>query len=437
MTTHIGNSLRIAAAAALILTTASTSAQEAAATAAPAPGGAPAAAAVVPVAAPAPAPAAKSPGVTVYGTLNANFQITQAKGATNPAESVSARNAVSIDSSNVGVKAQAEVVGGLTVIGQCETSASIDGIDVKGICNRNSRVGVQSQYGTLFYGNWDTPFKAAAYGTKADDPFQNTDAFGYQAILGSPGFNYRSGGWSTSSTATVGGFDVRANNSVAYHSPKVYGVSVKLQYSASENADAKGSSIPQLVSGGVNYEWEGLSLLAAYERHYDSYGLAVVAGNPTTHNTVDSAWRVGAGYQLDTPAGATTFGVLVDQLVFTQDNAAVGDVKEAKRLAWQVSAKHRLGDHELRARYDSAGEADGELQGGGSGDAPDTGATQITVGYAYHLAKAAHAYVSYTRIFNERNAQYTLPIGGSPAVAGKTPAGAEPQALGLGIRYSF
>jgi predicted porin len=430
MRTHTTKTLCGAAVAALILSTASASAQEAPA-APPTP------------AAPAPAPTAAAPtpkaSVTVYGTLNGNFQITQAKGATNPAESVVARNAVSIDSSNVGVRAQADLGNGLGVTAQCETSASFDGIDAKGICSRNSRVGVTSAYGTLFFGNWDTPFKGATAGTKVDDPFLSTDVFGYQSIIGSPGYNYRSGAWSTASDTKIAGFDVRASNSVGYHSPKWSGVSVKLQYAASEFASATGSSIPQLASVAVNFDHEGLSLLAASEVHWDSYGLSTIAGNATTHGTRDVAGRVGAGYQLDSPFGATTLSVLADLLAYGQENAAVNAVKSYSRFAWQIAAKHRYGDHELRARFDAAGEADATLASGSTAaySTRGTGAKQLTLGYAYHLSKAAQAYLSYTRLANDKAATYTLTIGGSPAVAGATKAGADPQALALGLRYSF
>lgn len=437
MRTHISKALRIAAAASFISTCASAGAQEAGAAPAATP-----APTVAPTVAPAPAPAApaaKAPSVSVYGTLNGNFQITQAKGATNPAQSVKARNAVSIDSSNVGVRAQADVGNGFGVTAQCETSASFDGIDAKGICSRNSRVGVTSPYGTLFFGNWDTPLKGATAGTRVDDPFLSTDVFGYQSIIGSPGYNYRSGGWSTASDTKIAGFDVRASNSVGYHSPKWAGVSFKLQYSASEFATATGSSIPQLFGAAVNFDYEGLSLLAASEVHYDAYGLSTIAGNPTTHETLDVAGRVGAGYQVDSAIGATTLSVLVDVLSFNQRSAAVDAVKSYSRVAFQIAAKHRYGDHELRARYDSAGEGDATLASGSTAaySTKGTGAKQLTLGYAYHLSKAAQAYLSYTKLLNDEAATYTLTIGGSPNVAGATKAGADPQALAIGLRYSF
>jgi predicted porin len=428
----------------------------------------PAAPPAAPAAEPAAAPAAKAaaapakPTVTVYGTLNGNIQTSMARGATDASKSVSARNAVSIDSSNIGVRGAADLLYGLKAVAQCETSAAIDGIGTSGICGRNSRVGLSGEWGTLFYGVWDTPFKAAAIGTKADDPFMNTDVFGFQSIMGSPGFGYRSSGWVVStpddkSFAGTTGFDVRAANSVGYHSPKIAGITAKVQYSADEFKSASGNVNPELFGVVVNYDEGPLSVLAAYEQHDDGYALAGInapkapaAATPDLTGTEfkaplgnlvaagsskDIAWRVGAGYELATPAGATTVGVLFDELRLKQEHALAGMVKEYKRQAWQVSLKHRFGNHEGRVRYSQALKGDCTIAGGDC-SADGYGAQMIAVGYAYHLAKSTQAYLSFMTIKNDENARYAPTIGGSPKVV--APAkGADPQALALGMRFSF
>ena len=407
---------------------------------------------------PAEAPAAKPPAplATIYGTLNVNFQITQAKGATAATADVKRRNAVSTDSSNIGVRGGVDVNEYIGATYQCEISAALDGISPAGICGRNSRLGIKGNWGTLWYGNWDTPFKAAAYGTRADDPFMNTDVFGYQSIMGSPGFNYRSSGWSTASNTSTTGFDVRANNSVGYHSPKFHGLSAKLQYSANEFKNASGTQNPNLYGGVVNWDYGPLaagdvkisfSVLGAYERRDDGFALAGInttaapaflaaAANTTATSSVDSAWRVGAGVQVDWSAGATTLGGLVDQLTLEQGNAPVGAVTEYKRLAWQLAFKHRYEGHEIRARYSQADAGDVTLNGGG-GSTDGYGAKMLALGYAYYITNSFQVYLHYAQIRNDLNAQYTLTIGGSPAVAGSTPRGADPLAVGLGLRYAF
>ncbi len=403
----------------------------------------------------------KPPLATIYGTLNVNFQVTQAKGATDPARDVERRNAVSTDSSNIGVRGELSVSEYAGATYQCETSANVDGIGTAGICNRNSRIGVTGMWGTLWYGNWDTPFKAAAYGTKADDPFMNTDVYGFQGIMGSPGFNYRSSGWSTASNTTTAGFDVRASNSVGYHSPKVYGLSVKLQYSANEFKNDTETQNPDLYGGVVNWDYGPIdagavklsfSVLGAYERRDDGFALAAIspaaslafgatAANTTGtttagRHTVDSAFRLGAGVQIDSPAGSTTLGGLFDQLKLEQGRAPAGAITEYKRSAWQIALKHRYQAHEIRARYSQAAEGDVTLNGGG-GSTAGYGAKMFAVGYAYFFAPTFQAYLHFAQIKNDDNAQYTFTISGSPAVAGSTPKGADPLAVCLGLRYAF
>ncbi len=406
---------------------------------------------------PAPAPAAKPADpwtslVTIYGNLNGNLQSTKAGGASNPAQDVESRWAVSFDSSALGFRGGLKANDWIGAVYQCETSASADGVSTAALCNRNSAVGAAGLWGRLFYGNWDTPFKAVAYGTKADDPFLNTDVYGYNGIMGSPGFNYRSGAFSTASNTSIIGFDVRAQNSVAYWSPKWEGLGVKLQYSANEFKNASGTQNPDLFGAAVNWDYGPVSVMAAYERHNDGFALVGINGaagaafGSTAANTAgtataaissnDSAWRVGAGYQLDWPIGATTVGVLFDQLTLKQDGAPAGAVTEYKRNAGQVSLKHRMGDHELRGRYDRALAGDCSLNGPAC-STKGYGANQFAVGYGYYVTPDFQLYVNYTRINNEYNAQYTPSIGGAPAVAGATPKGADPQALGIGLRYVF
>ena len=425
----------------------------------PGPAAVPAEPAPVPAAAaPLPAPPAAKPAlswtslVTIYGTLNANLQATQAKGATNPAQDVASRWMVSVDSSNIGFKGGLSVNEWIGAIYQCETGVAANGLSGATLCNRNSMVGISGFWGRLFLGNWDTPFKALPTGTKADDPFLSTDVYGFNAIMGSPGFNYRTSAWVTASSTPIAGFDIRASNTVAFQSARWKGLSAKLTYAANGFKNASGTQNPNLYSAAVNWDSGPFSVMAAYERHDDGFALVAVNGtagaafgstaantagtNTVANSTVDTAWRAGAGYQLDSPIGATTVGVLVDQLRLEQAHAAAGAVTRYQRLAWQVALKHRFGDHELRARFDRADAGNCSLNGPVC-SADGYGATQLSVGYAYHVAAGFQTYLSFTKITNERNAQYTFSIGGSPTISGTTPRGADPEAIGVGVRYAF
>jgi predicted porin len=443
-------------------------------------------------AAPAAAPA---PLAQIYGTLNLNLQAIGAGGAKVQANNVENRWAVSADSSNIGVKGTASVAGGFGVVYQCETSAKLDGYNnnvtagnipraLAWVCDRNSRVGLShAQYGTLFLGNWDTPFKAAYYGTKADDPFGNTDVFGANNILGSPGFNVVSGsmvvgdknGPFDSSSGRQASFDLRAQNSIAYWTPKIMGLGAKLQWSTNEFATPKYYNTtagvfplaPMLLGAAINYDDGPLSVVAAWEQHRDMQGLRSAAypgvtfigfTGPTTQwplgvPSIDTAWRVAAGYEIPTPFGPTTVAAVYEQLIYTSRNqtastgtAAGVALTEFKRPALGISAKHRYGDHELRARFNWAdkGSCKANPTAAGAGvDCSTSGldAHEVTLGYAYYLASSTQVFAFWTKIVNGANAAYTPGAGGSvsgaPAVVGGTPAGADPEAFGVGMRYAF
>ncbi len=388
----------------------------------------------------------KAPAVQVYGTLNVNLQRTEASGATTVAQNVKPRFAVSIDSSNIGVRGTLDLVHGVKGTYQCETQASIDGEDTRALCNRNSRVGLTGDFGTIFYGNWDTPFKAMAYGTKADDPFLNTDVYGFNGIMGSPGYGTRSSAWITATpsptagTGTTASFDQRAANSVAYWTPKFSGLSAKFQWGVDEFRNADGVIQPMLLSGVVNYDMGPLSVAGSVEYHEDAYGLRNInAANTNLSSSKDWAWRVAAGYEL--PLSSDSFiGVngMVDQLIYKQNDATLATAfKEYKRFAWYVGAHYRAGPHEIKARYTQAMDPD-ITQVTGTANEKDLGATSWAVGYAYHLAKSTQVYAYYTEIDNASRAKYTFPVSGAATLVGaNTPVGSKLSAGGLGIRLAF
>ncbi len=393
-----------------------------------------------PPSAPAPAPAA-TPPIQLYGTLNVNLQYTQAKGATVSTANVQPRFAIATDSTNLGVRGSLDLTHGYKGVYQCETQANLDGEDTRALCNRNSRVGIGSFWGTLWYGNWDTPFKAGHYGTKADDPFGNTDVFGFNSLMGSPGYGIRSSAFNSSAAAaTSASFDQRAANSVGYWSPKFGpGISFKLQYSVDELASANGVVRPQLFSGVFNFDRGPFSLVAASEYHEDAFGISVVnPANTGKQPSKDLAWRLAAGY--DIPLGVGTLNVMgmVDQLMYAQSDTTAG-YKDYTRLAWLLGAKFRIEDHEFRARYSQAlnpsiTAANGTTLAPGAED--NLGAQEYTLGYAFYFNKNTQLYAFYTQIMNERAARYTYPVGGAAAVAGGIPAGSDPTTFGAGIRLA-
>jgi predicted porin len=394
-------------------------------------------------------PAVGVPQVTLYGMINANLQQTKADGLT-PATNVVDRLFLSTDSSNIGVRASVGLFGDdLKGVAQCESSADIAGITgntpTKGLCNRNSRIGIQyAPLGTFFYGVWDTPFKAAIYGTKADDPFWDTDVFDFGNIMQSPGFQTANSTTPLSfPTAGLKTWEIRATNSVAFHSANWAGLSFKVQYSANGYTGAHAGQDPDIYGAVLNYDNGPFSASAAFERHDDYYGLAAINGskganfgsaaaNALSVGSHDQAWQLAAGYELPTH---TTIAAVVNDLYYNQ-GGAVGSVEQYTRFAWHVSVAQRLGQNEFKARFDDASADTCSLRGGGACNAKDYGAWNLVLGYTYWFNNAFQAYLYWTLIHNEQNAQYTFATGGDGIV---TPVakGADPEAGGLGFRFRF
>lgn len=381
------------------------------------------------------------PMAQVYGTLNVNLQYTGAEGATNTAQNVKPRFGIGLDSSNIGVKGMTDLTETVKAVYQCETGAQIDGEGVVGICNRNSRVGLQGAFGTVFYGNWDTPYKNGTYGTNADDPFGNTDVYGHASLMGSPGYGVRSGAIGNAA-GTSAGFDMRAGNSLAYWSPKFGPVSFKLQGSMDEFANAAGTVRPFLVAGALNLDMGGLSVVGQFDYRADYFGIRTMSGaNAGNAASKDMALRLAAGYTIPMADGMSLNLVAwLESIGYTQDGATDG-FKSYGRAAALLGAKFKMGDHEFRARYSMAGNPSIKAFDGGTlaaGAEDNLGATNIVVGYGYNMAKTTQLYAYYSLIQNEDRARYTFGVGGTASVVGaNTPAGSDPSALGVGIRHSF
>lgn len=379
--------------------------------------------------------------VQIYGTLNLNFQNAERGGATAVGTTglatlsaaptgvnATSRNAVSTDSSNIGFRGRENLGGGLAAVFQIETSANIDGQNLAAIGNRNSKVGLAGAFGEIFFGNWDTPFKAVTYGTKVGDPFLSTDVTAYQSIMSSPGFKVRSAGYS--SGVNTASYDGRASNTVAYWTREYNGLAGKVAYSANEGKTA--TRDPYLWSLAVNYNNGPLSVLYAYERHEDAFGLTVMQPASTGTSSQDSAQRLGAGYKF----GNTTASILFERLDYSNSGTVVG-VTSYQRDAWQIALLHEMGPHKFKFRYDQA--QDGSC-GNVAGNCATNGlgATQWALGYGYALSKRSEVYAFYTRITNKAAASYTFSVAGNADVTtGAFGVGSDPTALALGIRHTF
>jgi len=306
------------------------------------------------------------------------------------------------DRSVLGFRGSEELGDGARALFQVEGTLSPD-TGAGSIAARDTRVGLETRYGTIFGGNWVTPYNGA---TAALDPFYPTTA-GYMSIMGNGSAP------TTNNVIDTSSFDRRQQNSVHYWSPDWHGASVRIAQGLNEETPANGAR-PSLTSAALVVDAGPLYLTATHERHHDYQGPGLN----------DSASKIGAAWK----AGATRVAVVAERLRY---ETAAGVLV---RTSWFLSATHQIGAHGLRMALARAG--DGKGTGvpriGYIARGTATGATHATLGYDYTLSKRTSVFAYYTRLHNEANGVYDFGINGLGAAAGATLQGSA-----FGLRHNF
>jgi len=381
--------------------------------------------------------------VVIYGTLNADIEGVRAKNATaGPLLEIGTQTRVASNSSNIGFKGTETLAGGIKAIFQIESSVNVDAGSGT-LTGRNSNVGVTGPFGTVFFGNWDTPYKAS---TQPLDPFGNTSIAAYSGIMGSPGLNVASTtGSATTSTSPAGtsltsaafGFDRRENNSIQYWTPSYSGFTGRLSYSPGEINI--GGIKPNLWSVAGTYDNGPLLVTAAYEQHRDYLAAAFASTGPgliallfptagvtTVTDSKDYGGKIGASYTF----GPAKIAAAFERLKY-RASTNLGNL-EAKRNAWMIAGSYQMGATVLRASYmdTSKDEFNGVRLGARDGK-------QWAVGVGYTFSRRTEAFALYTGINNSNGASYNFGINPLTQLGVGVPAGADPRGFALGIKHTF
>ncbi|HWN30428.1 MAG TPA: porin, partial [Burkholderiales bacterium] len=337
--------------------------------------------------------------VEIYGTFNVDLENVKATGSTalgtplpagqmvngaagsattgQPSGNVAPdRNRVTQNSSALGFRGNEDLGMGLKAIFQIESGISFDsaatttttaGTTSTGFfASRNSNVGLSSaSLGTVFYGNWDTPYKSLT-NTALFDSFYATGIANDNTLIGTPGFGVQS---ITTSQRNINSsdasFDRRQGNTVQYWTPQFFGgLSFRLVYSANEGRAAEPTSIagpninPAIYGGSVTYEYGPFRVAYAFEQHRDYFGLAQLGGALpiTTTNTTsrDNGNKVTLTYKLDTGLGSTTANVAWERLAYNNSDTTAGDLIHYHRDLIYFALKHQIGAGTFRVGFGDA-----------------------------------------------------------------------------------
>ena len=420
---------------------------------------------------------ADSGNVEIYGTINMDLESVQAVGASPAATlapgqlgvaptgiNVPGRERVTSNSSNIGFKGVEDLGGGLKAMFQIESAIGFDnqatyGTNIAngtaiggGFATRNTNVGLSGNWGTVFAGQWDTPYKVLS---GAVDPMYFTGISYTGAIIGTPGFGVgpvTNGNVTLNAAGTTfanpvnASFERRQGNSVQFWTPDFRGLSGRIVYSVNEGRTSDSTALthvnPNIWGINVVYENGPLYLGFGFERHNDYFGLSAIApaaqaisiaaaaGSPAASSR-DTGNKFVARYAF----GNTRLGLIYERLEYTQANtaAAATSFKSYARDAFALTATHEIGPGTIRALYGRAQKGNCTLVAGATCSTNGLGAQQYSLGYSYSLSKRTDLYAFYTRVANDSGATYQFAnAAGIGAAAGATSTG-----FAVGIRHTF
>jgi len=422
---------------------------------------------------------AQTANVTLYGRLNLDMEVINAKQDTtqNPGNTGTDGNAtkqnifrVVSNSSRLGVRGSEALGGGLSAIFQIESAvgAANGGGLGSTLGTRETFVGLQGGWGTVKLGYFLTPYDDI-HPIFGNVPTLATSILGTQALWSNTGWsgNYQYGG----------AFDDRAANSIRYDSPNIAGFTGSVQIGTA-TAGGDPTNGPQAITTGITASGTPAGTTVAQQRRHAyllslnglynngpfSAGIAYevhnnfrnnstpVAGTAFAGQTNPDTNRIG-GLRLQDEglsiAASWNFGVIKVGGVFEQLKYDAATGGNFKRNFWGASMTWNLGPGQLYAMYGNAGNGSGSAadyqQVGAVRKGDNTGAQQWEVSYTYALSKRTLLMAGYVQIANRSNGAYNFgvnQIGGTclqtngvaQAACGSS---AKPQGLMTGLVHFF
>ncbi len=288
---------------------------------------------------------AENANVTIYGKAFLTFD----QKSSNATGAVSQMR-VNTNASRFGVKGSEDVGGDIKAVYQYEVQLDADGSAGNGLGNgtRNSGVGIETSFGKVMLGIWDTPLKTAH---NKIELFDNTTSWTSTAVIGrSQGKN----------------FNTRQANMVQYWSPKFSDVQVAVLYSPDE---AKTATVNKsILSMSATYDLENIYASAAYESRNDVFTA-----------TTDSAMRLVGKYTL----ADFSLGAMIENI---KTNTSATASVTGNNV--EFVGGYKLGANHFGVSYAKAGST-------ATGTAGANDVSQLSLKYAYNFSKRTEVFAAY------------------------------------------
>jgi predicted porin len=334
--------------------------------------------------------------VTLYGRIYVTVESVEADGDTAAVQSLGNRSRVMDQASYLGVRGSEDLGGGLKAVFQLETGFAVEQNPAvtgtpaattpreTGFANRNSMVGLQGSWGTVFAGRWDTPMKSMITAT---DPWGDLTINDVNGV-----------------TMDQGNFSRRQNNSIQYWSPKFMGA-LDVRLMATSNEGKTASANPTGWGGTITWNKGPLYLTYAYEEHKD--GLPEQTPGASTPGFKEDGNAIGAIWNFGNARLMGSYG----------EYKKTGQEKDK---SYHIGGDWKIGGgkHVLIGTFANA------EQGNADCDA-------YAVGYRYDFSRRTFAIASYTEIDNSNGMNCNFGTGTFGS------AGMDLKGFSLGLRHVF
>ncbi len=329
---------------------------------------------------------ADNSNVEVYGKINVNGE---SFNTNSTAVAAASKTQFTNNASRFGVKGKEDLGDGLNAIWQLETQIDPTGNGGATPFNgtRNSQIGLKGDFGTVFMGNWDTPYKVAHNKVEL---FDNAGSFSAGKLIGIG---------AKSATAT-NSYVTRQANVLQYWTPSVNGLSG--QVALSRVTAATNTTVSQYSMSGT-YSADGIYAALAHENRPDQ----------TVIGQKDKATRL---------VGAYEFGDALVGLTYEKLTTAISTAATGSQSNWELTGKYKFGASTLGAFY---------AQNGNFNGVANTGAKMVSLRYGYNFSKRTELWAAYTNLKNDSATRAYKSVL-TPGSLGSTESG-----FGLGMSHTF
>jgi predicted porin len=384
---------------------------------------------------------AQTANVTLYGRLNLDMEVVNAKqdqpAAGNPKSNMFF---VKSNSSRLGVRGSEALGGGLSAIFQIESGVNAANSGGQ-LGTRETFVGLQGGWGTVKMGYFLTPYDDI-HPIFGNVPTLATSILATQAL-------WSNTGWAGNSQYG-GAFDDRAANSLRYDSPNIKGFTGSVQIGSAvagaDSTNGPNSGTPTTLAAQRRHAYM-MSMNGLYNNGPFQGGIAYEFRNnfrdslATNPKLQDQGFSVAASWNF----GVAKIGGVWERLKY---DVATGGTLE--RNFWGGSVTWNLGPGQLYAMFGQAQNGSGSALDGSQVGAvrkgSNTGAQQWEVTYTYALSKRTLMYAGYVQIANKSNGAYNFGVNQVGGLCGLSTSGqvangcgdsAKPQGIITGLVHFF